>query len=67
MIAGRSRRNSDPVPGRGSCRAAIPPIGLTAADLSAGGKVSRMQTTGASQYVVERRSLVRVLVAAHDC
>ena len=24
MIAGRSRRNSDPVPGRGSCRAAIP-------------------------------------------
>ena len=25
-----------------------------------------MQTTGASQYVVERRSLVRVLVAAHD-
>ena len=26
-----------------------------------------MQTTGASQYVVERRSLVRVLVAAHDC
>jgi hypothetical protein len=29
--------------------------------------VSRMQTTGASQYVVERRSLVRVLVAAHDC
>ena len=29
--------------------------------------MSRMQTTGASQYVVERRSLVRVLVAAHDC
>ena len=26
-----------------------------------------MQTTGASQYVVERRRLVRVLVAAHDC
>ncbi len=26
-----------------------------------------MQTTGACQYVVERRSLVRVLVAAHDC
>ena len=26
-----------------------------------------MQTTGASQYVVERRSLVRPLVAAHDC
>lgn len=67
MIAGRTRRNSDPVPGRGSCRAAIPPIGVTAADLSAGGKVSRMQTTGAPQYVVERRSLVRVLVAAHDC
>jgi hypothetical protein len=67
MIAGRTRRNSDPVPGRGSYRAAIPPIGLTTADLSAGGKVSRMQTTGASQYVVERRSLVRVLVAAHDC
>lgn len=24
MIAGRTRRNSDPVPGRGSCRAASP-------------------------------------------